>query len=241
MSQSPKIFRRSAALIFVVIVVLAASAGGAAAYRAYVAWRNGSAMSYGELRRELFGMTRLRHASVVMVGDSLTAMAPWSEMTGCVRLINRGVESDSSRGVLARIDGIIALRPNAVFLMIGANDIRLGIADTETAANIVAVLDRLSEAGIHAYVVPVLPVARAFPSAADFNRNVDKLNAAIGAALAARPGVTVIDVGPEVRDARGFLKDEFSFDGIHLRAAGYAVWLAAIEPQVKRYCRRQRD
>src|SRR5271165_596600 len=89
-------------------------------------------LSYHDVRRGLFALSKIQSAPIVMLGDSLTEGGPWRELTGCLYLVNRGIGGDTSGGVLARLDEIIALKPRAVFLMIGVNDISLGVPAATT-------------------------------------------------------------------------------------------------------------
>ena len=50
--------------------------------------------------------------------------------------------------------------------------------------------------------------------------------------MAERRGLTFIDIWSAMQ-RNGELPEEYTFDGIHLKAAGYAVWIEKIGPYVK--------
>lgn len=50
--------------------------------------------------------------------------------------------------------------------------------------------------------------------------------------MAERRGLTFIDIWSGMQ-RNGELPEEYTFDGIHLKAAGYAVWIEKIRPYVK--------
>src|SRR5436190_15226153 len=83
-----------------------------------------------------------RHA-VVLLGDSITQ--GWGEDFSFwfpgMKIANRGISGDTSRGVLIRLQGdVLALEPRAVVLLIGTNDLEEK-ADPETiAANLKLIL-----------------------------------------------------------------------------------------------------
>jgi hypothetical protein len=129
-----------------------------------------TANPWKDFRRQLFLLAK-RRPSIMMLGDSITEQAPWAEITGCPSLVNYGIGGDTSEGVLARIDDVIKTKPNAVFLMIGANDVRHRMPGSETAANIETIAKRLTGAGI-VIIHPVLPINGAEASVADLNRDV---------------------------------------------------------------------
>src|SRR5712671_5615183 len=84
--------------------------------------------------------------AVVFLGDSITQ--GWGDDMGGsfpgVKLANRGISGDTTRGVLIRLqDDVLALHPSAIVLLIGTNDLEEG-ADPETiAANLQLILARL--------------------------------------------------------------------------------------------------
>lgn len=63
---------------------------------------------------------------IVFLGDSITYSGLWSEVFLDKKVANRGVRGDTSEGILNRIDQILSLTPNTVYLMFGINDIAGG-------------------------------------------------------------------------------------------------------------------
>lgn len=49
-------------------------------------------------------------------------------------------------------------------------------------------------------------------------------------AFAAEQGIAWIDINADLADAEGLLRDDMASDGLHLSAAGYEVWAAALRP-----------
>jgi hypothetical protein len=99
--------------------------------------------------------------------------------------------------------------------------------------NVEEILDKLKKSGTRIYLSPVLPVADSFTK--KINPKIDELNRAY-LKLAKEAKVEVIDFRADMRNSDGFLKDEFSRDGIHLTAEGYRVWRDAIMPKVQQNC-----
>jgi beta-glucosidase len=85
--------------------------------------------------------------SVVFLGDSITQ--GWGDTMGGsfgeIKVANRGISGDTTRGVLIRMDeDVLALHPRAVVLLIGTNDLEEG-ADPETiAANLKLLVRKLN-------------------------------------------------------------------------------------------------
>ena len=95
--------------------------------------------------------TRLPKGSkVVALGDSLTVgygakqdyPALLEEKTGW-RVINTGVNGDTSSDVLARLDDVIALKPQLVLLGVGGNDVLQRVPASTTSDNLTAIIEQL--------------------------------------------------------------------------------------------------
>jgi len=170
--------------------------------------------------------------AVVFLGDSITQ--GWGDdLKGAfpgLKVANRGISGDTTRGVLIRLDGdVLALEPAAVVLLIGTNDLEEGATPEVIAANLKRILAALWRQN------PKLPVLLnpVFPSAASQKRPADqirKLNALYAAAVKGDARVLMPDTwtlfaGPE-GDAR---KSEFP-DLLHPNDQGYALWAAALRP-----------
>jgi lysophospholipase L1-like esterase len=181
----------------------------------------------------MFSLAKVSNAPVVMLGDSLTERALWAEITGCPFVANRGIGGDTSGGVLLRLDNSIQLKPRAVFLMVGINDIASGVPTGVIAGNLERIVERLEKAQAQVFLSYVLPVTKAYkrglnPQVDELNRNIEK--------LAERPHVTLIDLRPQMRDGDGNLRNEVSVDGLHLNTEGYRIWRDAITPFVESHC-----
>ncbi|HVV70299.1 MAG TPA: GDSL-type esterase/lipase family protein [Verrucomicrobiae bacterium] len=174
---------------------------------------------------------RDRHA-VVMLGDSITQ--GWGEdFSGWfpgMKVVNRGISGDTSRGVLVRLQGdVLALDPKAVVLLIGTNDLEEK-ADPETiAANLKLILAALSA---HDPKMPII-LCQVFPSAASKARPADKIkriNELYADAVRGNSQVTLVETWPLFADAHGdAIASEFP-DLLHPNQAGYAKWAAALRP-----------
>jgi lysophospholipase L1-like esterase len=89
-----------------------------------------------QVRREIFRLDRNEAARVLMLGDSLTAQGEWNAMLGEPLVANRGIDGDTSAGVLARIGDDADFRGDAVVIWIGTNDVLQGGAAGPVAENI---------------------------------------------------------------------------------------------------------
>jgi len=170
--------------------------------------------------------------AVVFLGDSITQ--GWGGGLGAafpgVKVANRGISGDTTRGVLLRLqEDVLALDPAAVVLLIGTNDLEEGAAPEVVAGNL-----RLIVAGLERHD-PRMPIVlcQVFPSSATKNRPADLVkatNALYRAAVKNDPRVTYLETWPLFAGPDGdALAAEFP-DLLHPNEAGYAKWAAALRP-----------
>lgn len=208
-----------------------AAAAGDAALRSGLASEGSSKRTpYWRERVSLFNPLTHR-AEVVMIGDSLTDGAEWHELFPGHNIANRGIDSDTTDGVLARLDGLVAARPQLAFVMIGIND----FADAHRSvaavwASYQQIVQRLERSGITVVVVSTLPchaAKGAWKSCGRYNSKIRALNTRL--VRLEGGSVTFLDLWPALV-AGGNLKAEFTFDGIHLNGNGYQQWTRAMAP-----------
>jgi len=197
--------------------------------------RSARNMSYYEVRRGLFAMSKIQTAPIVMLGDSLTEAGPWTDLTGCLSIANRGIGGDTTKRVLERLDEVLALTPRAVFLMVGVNDLTLSVPHEATVGNLRAILGRLTATDAQTFLTYVLPVTASYPKKR-LNGEIAALDAAIGKLVVDQPKITAIDPRSQLTGPGGHLREEFAYDGMHLTPQGYAVLRDAIAPHVAKYC-----
>jgi len=169
--------------------------------------------------------------ALVFLGDSITQ--GWGDLGQHFpqyRCANRGISGDTTRGVLYRLqEDVLDLAPAAVVLLIGTNDIGLGADPADVAENMAAILAALRRSN------PKLPVivCSVMPSHASKQRPADKirkLNALVDELVQKDAGCIRCDTWSIFADADGNAKpDEFP-DLLHPNAAGYAKWVAALNP-----------
>ncbi len=168
--------------------------------------------------------------AVVLLGDSITQ--GWGEDFSAwfpgVKIANRGISGDTSRGVLIRLqEDVLALHPQAVVLLIGTNDLEEKAEPETIAANLKLILAELARSKMPTVLCQV------FPSAASKSRPADKikkLNQLYADAVKGNAQVTLLETWPLFADPQGdAIPAEFP-DLLHPNHAGYAQWAAALRP-----------
>ncbi len=183
-------------------------------------------------RTTLFDQFIPSAGGVVFLGDSITEMCEWHEFFPEVRVINRGVSGDSTRGVLNRLDQITAIKPSKVFLAIGVNDLQRHYHPGEVVRNISETVKTLkADTGAKVYLQSILPVMEYKLETGILNQTIDAVNHELQQ-IAAETGAEYIDNNILLGDETGNLAPQFSEDGLHINGAAYKIWTDNIRAKV---------
>jgi lysophospholipase L1-like esterase len=222
--MKPWVFRISIALnILVLALALAAWFNRDVAIRAFLA-------ELSAFKTSFFDSYPLQSADVVMLGDSITDGGRWEEIFPAISIKNRGIPGDTTTGVLARMEHIVAAKPAAVFLKIGTNDLTHGperAASYQQYRQIITTIQSASPT-TDIYVQSLLP------RAVEYREEVEAYNDEIRA-LADELNVTYIDLYPSFLAEDGSLRDELTRDEVHLTGEGYKLWQSLLEPSMSGY------
>ena len=152
----------------------------------------------------------------------------WSEFFPDANILNRGIGSDTSEGVLNRFNEVISHEPKKIFLMIGCNDIGKNIPQEEIINNVETIWKeadcKLPECEF--YLQSLLP------------SNLDKdkvfsLNYAYRNLSEKYDNCTYIDLHSLFLNSNGDVRKVFfGMDAVHLNGAGYTVWINEISELV---------
>lgn len=178
-------------------------------------------------------------ADVVFMGDSITE--GWLDKRPAFFTpgrIDRGISGQTtSQMVLRMMSDVVALRPKAVHIMGGTNDVagNTGPMTAQTSENnIRAMTDIAQRQGIKVLIASVPPAGQ-FPWApnvetrkaiAELNRRIER--------LAHQSGAAWVDYHPVLNDGTGAMKPGLAYDGVHPTEAGYDAMARVIDPVLRR-------
>lgn len=170
--------------------------------------------------------------AVVFLGDSITQ--GWGDdisgAFGKLKVANRGISGDTTRGVLIRLkDDVLAVKPAAVVLLIGTNDLAEKAEPETIAENVKLILAELKK---HNAKMPIV-LCQVMPSSAMKDRPADKIKQINGLYAAAVKGdsqVTFIETYTLFANKEGDAKKEEFPDLLHPNKDGYVKWAAAVRP-----------
>ena len=210
-----------------VMIVFAVAGFATAAQSREVRAQAFSPAGYYLLRMDLFAATPLAAGDIVFLGDSLTEGAEWNELFPDLPVRDRGISGDTTAGVLQRLGTITSARPAAVFLLIGTNELDPALDPAPSLARQREILARIRREApdTRVFVQSLLPRALAY------RERVESYNAALRE-ICHEAGATWIDLYPGFLAPDGSLRDELTFDELHLNGAGYRLWRELLLPSL---------
>jgi lysophospholipase L1-like esterase len=176
---------------------------------------------------------------IVFMGDSITE--GWSDKRPGFFTrgrVARGIGGQTtSQMVLRMFSDVVALKPKAVHIMAGTNDIagNTGPMTAEmTQNNFRAMSDIARREGIKLLLASIPPAA-SFPwrPGLETRPRIAELNRWLGR-FARQSGATWVDYWRVLDDGTGAMKPGLAVDGVHPTEAGYDAMATVIDPILKR-------
>lgn len=177
---------------------------------------------------------------VVFYGNSITE--GWAKHFAAMftgrPYVGRGISGQTTAQMVLRFrQDVVALKPAAVVILAGTNDIagNTGPATLEEIESNLAAMTELAQAnGIKVLLSSVLPVYD-YPWKPGLQPapKIVALNAWLKQYAATR-GATYVDYHTPMADARQGMKAELAYDGVHPTEAGYRVMADIVEPLIRR-------
>jgi lysophospholipase L1-like esterase len=172
---------------------------------------------------------------VVFLGDSITANWDLTRDFGAKPYVNRGIGGQTTPQMLLRMfPDVIDLHPAAVVILAGTNDIA-GNTGPETATmfeeNVQAMAELAQHHGVKVILCTIPPV-NDYTSTKRTERRPPADILALNTWLKQYAGPSAArlsDYYSALVDTQGMLKRDYSSDGLHPNATGYAVMAKVVE------------
>lgn len=178
---------------------------------------------------------------IYFIGDSITDIGEWQELLSNSDVKNRGINGDTTTGVLHRLDEILEGNPRKIFLMCGINNLQSKISFSQTVNEYTEILSELQNITPPAeiYLLSIIPITKTLyreyvlPKHPSIHmpetEEIDRLNNAIKKLADRYRNVSYIDLAP-LRDEDGELIADYTIDGLHLNGKGLTAWAEIVEP-----------
>lgn len=182
----------------------------------------GFAAHRASLRSRFAAQQAKEQDSVVFLGDSITEQWNIPRSLPGLKVANRGIAGDTTRGMLCRLEeDVLSLKPKAIVHLGGINDLsHAPEATPETIAmNVRSLLDQIrkTKPNTPVFVCEILPVK------SNSSGSVRAANLAVDKVLSDFPNARRVRTHDSFLDSKGKFQDSLYTDGTHLTPAGYEV------------------
>lgn len=179
----------------------------------------------------------VKEPAIIFIGDSIVEYFPLYELLQSPKtLVNRGIRGYKTDLLLENLDAhLFGQALDKVFILIGTNDIGKEMPQTETLANLEAVIQEISRDYPLAQIqlLSVLPVNEQEQYKGTVyirtNEKIQALNRAYQELAQAYYQVSYVDVYSSLLDEVGQLAEAYTTDGLHLSVAGYRILAQALQ------------
>lgn len=174
---------------------------------------------------------------MILAGDSISLWFPPDLLPSDRTWLNQAISGDTATGLLKRLNLFENTKPQAIFIMIGINDLLKGKSDQDVLNDYEQIITTLKQEHSNSKIVvqSVLPRAKEKVTGANAQQVLNLSNERIYqfnrklAAIADQANVSFLDLQSLFSDNEGFLRPELTTDGLHLSPQGYLVWRSAIQ------------
>ena len=165
---------------------------------------------------------------ILFLGDSHTERADFYVLFSDYRVVSQGIGGDVSAGLLHRLPLTSDIKAKYIVLEIGVNDLIKGNSVDGLLGNYKEIIARLKKMHPSSRLIieTIYPVTEDFEKGEERYITKEKIKEANSEIkeLARQNGCLLIDSYQQFSTKEGYLKDNYSCEGLHLKGEAY-VWL----------------
>ena len=184
--------------------------------------------TYYQQKVTLFRLLPDTKKEIIFLGNSITDIGEWAEIWESARVKNRGISTDNTFGVLARLDEIVSSYPAKVFIMIGINDIARETPDSIIISNYKKIIITIKTASPRTkiFILSILPTNNDFTEYKRYQNKTAHIIAVNNALenYCKEDKMIYIDLYSLFSNEENKLSKLYTNDGVHINGAGYMKW-----------------
>ena len=179
----------------------------------------------------------------VLLGDSITDFFNYYELfcdfrkTSGQAVYNRGISGDTTDRLLERLyDNVLSIEPKNLVLLIGTNDIGRGLPLSMTLENVEKIITETKKAcpDVNFIIEAVYPINENIRDKFEKrnNKKINDMNSEF-IKLCEKHNCVWLDFTDKLKDSDGNLKEELTFDGLHINVQAYEIIAQNVIPLLK--------
>ncbi len=179
----------------------------------------------------------------VLLGDSITDFFNWYELfydfskSIGQAVYNRGISGDTTDRLLERLqENVLNIKPKNIVLLIGTNDIGRGLPLSMTVENVEQIINSAKECcpDVNFILEAVYPINEHMRDRFEkrSNKKINEMNKEF-IKLCEKCNCVWLDFTDKLKDKNGNLKEEYTYDGLHINALAYEIVAKNVIPLLK--------
>jgi lysophospholipase L1-like esterase len=178
---------------------------------------------------------------VVFIGDSIIDNWKLEKSFPDGKYINRGIGGQRIPQICARFaDDALALKPRAILVLAGTNDLAAGESDDNIVANLESIIRLCHDKHVPVIICSLLPVSDYHQDKnANYARTAKRPPERIAAinrkfeSLCSRETAFYLDLHKNIADSTDRMPARYSEDGLHPNAEGYALLAPLVSAEIE--------
>ncbi len=179
----------------------------------------------------------------VILGDSITDFFNWYELfydfskSSGQAVYNRGISGDTTDRLLERLkENVLMIKPKNLVMLIGTNDIGRGLSLSITLENVEEIIKSTKSScpDINFIIEAVYPINEKMRDRFEkrSNKKINEMNTEF-IKLCEKYNCVWLDFTDKLKDKNGNLKEEYTYDGLHINAQAYEIVAENVIPLLK--------
>ena len=179
----------------------------------------------------------------VLLGDSITDFFNYYELfydfckSSSQAVYNRGISGDTTDRLLERLqENVLNIKPKNIVLLIGTNDIGRGLPLSASIENLESIIKSTKEycPDVNFIIEAVYPINENMRDRFEkrSNKKINEMNKEF-IKLCEKHNCVWLDFTDKLKDKNGNLKNEYTYDGLHINALAYELVAENVIPLLK--------
>ena len=168
-------------------------------------------------------------ADIVFFGNSITEGGEFQDFFPDKKVVVLGYIGEDTKGMLRRVEAITSVNPKKIFLMAGINGLKKQkLEDFSKWYELLVDSIQVTNPQAKIYIQSILPITK--ESTFCDNNKINEANMLLKE-LSRSKNIVFIDLHSKF-NVNNSLKEELTFDGVHIKKEAYLIWVQEIRKYI---------